>query len=217
VAAGLLFVDTDPGTAVSEPEFHDWYDNEHGPARLTVPGFLTGYRYQAADDLIPPWLALYDLDSPAVLDTPEYQKLVTGASDRERSIMSRLADHGTLDRRVYELISSDGDDTPARPAPTVLSVAMSVPAGTEDDLAAWYTDEHIRMLLAVPGWRRIRRFRHVAGPGPDFLSLHELDGPEALTEDSYRAAISTPWRDRIVASAVHRERRAFAFRNAFTG
>jgi hypothetical protein len=217
VAAGLLFVYTDPGTVIPEPEFHDWYDNEHGPARLTVPGFRTGYRYQAADDLIPPWLALYDLDSPAVLDTPEYRKLLAGASDRERSIMSRLADHGTLDRRVYELISSDGNDAPAGPAPAVLSVAMSVPAGTEDDLAAWYTDEHIPMLLAVPGWRRIRRFRLVEGSGPDFLSLHELDGPEAFEEEGYRAAISTPWRDRIVTSALHRERRALAFRNAFTG
>lgn len=215
--AGLLFVCTDPGTAVPEAEFHDWYDNEHGPARLTVPGFLTGSRYQAADDLVPPWLALYDLDSLAVLDSPAYQKLITGTSDREKSIMSRLAEHGTLDRRVYELISLDGNDTPAPPAPTVLSVALSVPAGTEDDLAAWYTDEHIPMLLTVPGWRRIRRFRRVGGSGPDFLSLHELDGPEALTEDSYRAAISTPWRDRIVASALLRERRVFAFRNAFTG
>jgi hypothetical protein len=216
VAAGLLFVYTDPGTAVPEAEFHDWYDNEHGPARLTVPGFLTGYRYQAADDLVPPWLALYDLDSPAVLDSPEYQKLMTGASDREKSIMSQLAEHGTLDRRVYELISSDGDDN-GTAAPTILAVAMSVPAGTEDDLAAWYTDEHIPMLLAVPGWRRIRRFRLVEGSGPDFLSLHELDGPEAFAEDGYRTAISTPWRDRIVASALHRERRTFAFRNTFDG
>ena len=37
MAAGLFYVYTDPGT-VDEAEFHDWYDHEHGPARLTVPG-----------------------------------------------------------------------------------------------------------------------------------------------------------------------------------
>ena len=40
MAAGLLFVYTDPGSSgpVTEAEFHDWYDHEHGPARLRVPG-----------------------------------------------------------------------------------------------------------------------------------------------------------------------------------
>ena len=37
MTAGLFYVYTDPG-AVDETEFHDWYDHEHGPARLTVPG-----------------------------------------------------------------------------------------------------------------------------------------------------------------------------------
>jgi hypothetical protein len=84
-------------------------------------------------------------------------------------------------------------------------------------MTAWYAEEHIPMLLEVPGWRRIRRYRLVRGldgPGPDFLSLHELAGPEVLEESGYRAAISTPWRDRVVASALRRERREFGLRNA---
>ena len=76
------------------------------------------------------------------------------------------------------------------------------------------------MLLQVPGWRRIRRYRLVRGldgPGPGFLSLHELAGPEVLEEPGYRAAISTPWRDRVVASALRRERREFGLRNVIGG
>jgi hypothetical protein len=52
----LLFVLTDPGP-VPEAEFHDWYDNEHGPARLTVPGIRNGTRFHALDDMAPPWLS----------------------------------------------------------------------------------------------------------------------------------------------------------------
>jgi hypothetical protein len=212
MAAGLFYVYTDPGS-VDEAEFHDWYDHEHGPARLTVPGVRSVYRYGALDEEKPPWLALYDLDSPGVLDSPSYKALAAQASDRDKSVTAGFA---ALDRRVYEQLSSDGPAGDG-PAPVILAVAMSVSAGAEDDLAAWYTDEHIPMLLEVPGWRRIRRFRltrSMDAPGPDFLSLHELAGPEVLEEPGYRAAISTPWRDRVVASALRRERRVFGFRNS---
>jgi hypothetical protein len=212
MTAGLFYVYTDPGS-VDEAEFHDWYDHEHGPARLTVPGVRGALRYQALDGEKPPWLALYELDSPDVLDGPEYQALGANASDRDKAVAAGLA---TLDRRVYEQVS-DGGPTAGRPAPVILSVALSVPEGSEDDLAAWYTEEHIPMLLKVPGWRRIRRFRlarAMDAPAPGFLSVHELAGPEVLEDPGYRAAISTPWRDRVVASALRRERRVFGLRNA---
>jgi hypothetical protein len=212
MVAGLFYVYTEPGS-VDEAEFHDWYDHEHGPARLKVPGFRSADRYRALDDQKPPWLALYELDSPEVIDSAEYKALATEASDRDKSVGAGLA---TLDRRIYEQISEDGSPA-ASPAPVILAVAMSVPASAEEDLAAWYTEEHTPMLLEVPGWRRIRRFRLIRAmdaPGPDFLSVHDLAGPEVLEEPGYRAAISTPWRDRMVAAALRRERRVFGLRNA---
>ena len=129
MAAGLFYVYTDPGT-VDETEFHDWYDHEHGPARLTVPGLGPAYRYRALDELKPEWLALYELDRPDVIDSPAYKELSTKASDRDKAVGAGLA------------------------------------------------------------------------------------GPEVLEDPGYRAAVSTPWRDRVVASALWRERRVFGLRNA---
>lgn len=205
----LLFVLTDP-VPVPEVEFHDWYDNEHGPARLTVPGIRNGMRFHALDDMAPPWLAMYDMD-PGALDSPEYKAVTAAASEREKSVMSRLA---ILDRRVYSQISEVGEAS-GGPPPVVLAVSLSVPAGMEDDLDAWYAEEHIPMLMEVPGWRRIRRFRLTGGGGPDFLSLHEVAGQEVFDAPGYRAAVTTPWRDSIVGAAIGRERRLFGFRNAF--
>ena len=177
---GLLFVYTDPGT-VPAAEFNDWYDNEHGPARLTVPGITAGYRFHALDDLAPPWLAYYEFES-GTLDSPRYKALAESASSREKSIMSSLA---TLDRRVYELISDSAPDhrpTGADgPPAAVLAVAVSVTSPLEADLAQWYADEHIPMLLAVPGWRRIRRYRLTEGSAPAYLALHEVDSAAVLT------------------------------------
>jgi len=215
MSAGLFYVYTEPGT-VDEAEFHDWYDNEHGPARLTVPGFRGVLRYRALDEQKPTWLALYELDGPEVIDSPGYKALAGQASERDKGVMAAL---GTLERRVFEQISEDGSPV-GRPAPMILAVSLSVPAESEADLSAWYTEEHIPMLLQVPGWLRIRRYRLVRGldgPGPDFLSLHELAGPEVLGEPGYRAAISTPWRDRVVTSALRRERREFGLLSVIGG
>jgi len=200
MAPGLLFVYTDVGAGpVTEEDYHDWYDHEHGPARLTVPGLLGASRYQALDDLTPRWLALYQLSGPGVPDSPEYKAVLEGGSDRDKFIMSHLA---TLDRRIYEQISEDGPGGDG-PAPVILAVANSVPADMEDDMTAWYQQEHIPMLLEVPGWRRIRRYRLIGGsepPGPDFLSLHELAGPAVLEEPAYRAAVSQHYFSLIIVS-----------------
>ena len=222
MAPGLLFVYTDPGPSgpVAEAEYHDWYDHEHGPARLKVPGLVRARRYQALDEATPRWLALYELTDTTVLDSPEYQAVVAGGSDREKFIMSHLA---TLDRRIYTQLSDDvaaGSADAGGPAPTILAVANTVPPENVDDMTAWYEQEHIPMLLTVPGWRRIRRYRLTGPaplnePGPSFLSLHELAGPLVLEEPAYRATLSTPWRDWIVSGALRRERRVLGFRNSF--
>jgi hypothetical protein len=213
MAPGLLFVYTDVGDGpVGEAEYHDWYDHEHGPARLTVPGLTGACRYQALDGQAPRWLALYELDSPAVLDSAGYKAVVTGGSERDKFIMSHLP---TLDRRVYVQLSDDGATDAEGPAPVILAVANLVPPAMVEDMTAWYEQEHIPMLLAVPGWRRIRRYR-LDGPGAGFLSLHELAGPSVLEEPGYRAAVSTPWRDRMVSGALSRERRVLGFRSSFS-
>src|SRR4051812_45960006 len=125
---GLLFVLAEPGEVPGD-EFHDWYDNEHAPARLSVPGIRTGYRYRALDGQRPGWLAWYELDID-VLHGEDY-RVVRKRSPREQAVVDRLE---TLDRRVYELIDDQG--TPLPEAPVVVSVALST--SDEAGLDTWY-------------------------------------------------------------------------------
>ena len=46
---GLLFVRMNPHDNLSPEEFHDWYNNEHGPMRLRLPCIENGFRYRALD------------------------------------------------------------------------------------------------------------------------------------------------------------------------
>jgi hypothetical protein len=213
MADDLLFVYSSPGS-VDLAEFTDWYDNEHVPNRLATPGFGTVARFHATDGAKPEWLATYDLE-PGTLETPAYKALWEDSSAREKRIMSSM----TLDRRVYSLLSdswADGVTAAAGAPPVVLAVSMSVPPEVEPDLEAYYEQEHYPLLLAVPGWRRARRFVLTAGTGPKYLSLHEVDSEAAFDEPGYQAAISTPWRNRIVEAAIGREKRVLALHKAFS-
>jgi hypothetical protein len=47
---GLLHVLVDPGLKVSEQQFHDWYNNEHGPERMRLQ-VLSVIDFVAIEDL----------------------------------------------------------------------------------------------------------------------------------------------------------------------
>ena len=214
MADDLLFVYSAPGP-VDVTEFTDWYDNEHVPARLAAPGFGAITRFRALDGLKPDWLATYEVE-PGTLDTPEYKALWENATHREKRIMASLS---TLDRRLYSLLSdswADGVSAASGPPPVVMAVSMSVPPAVEPDLAAYYEQEHYPLLLAVPGWRRARRYVLASGTGPKYLSLHEIDSEAAFDEPGYKTATSTPWRNRIVGSALGREKRVFGLHKSFS-
>src|SRR5262249_50477764 len=71
--AGLMMVWTDV-PADKEKEFNRWYNEEHLAERLALPGFLNGARYEAVKGG-PKHLAVYELESIAALETPEYKKI----------------------------------------------------------------------------------------------------------------------------------------------
>jgi hypothetical protein len=64
---GLLLTLTEPPAAMTE-EFNAWYDEEHLPERLAIPGFRSARRWVSGRT----YLATYELDSLAVLSSPAY-------------------------------------------------------------------------------------------------------------------------------------------------
>jgi len=70
---GFLLVLMQPPPAF-EDEFNAWYDSEHIPERLAVPGVLTGLRFVCISGH-PRYLAMYDLERHEVLESPAYLKV----------------------------------------------------------------------------------------------------------------------------------------------
>ncbi|TRM55482.1 hypothetical protein BD626DRAFT_417145 [Schizophyllum amplum] len=210
--AGLLLVFGELGANVSEDEFSDWLDNEHVPARLTIPGINTALRYIAADGKEPKFASVYDVNSPAVLDSDEYKNLFPGASANEKDIISRLA---SLQRRVYTLVSTlqhpDTADKPeALPGKYALLAFWEPAPEDEVEFNKWYDEEHFPLLAKVPGYLRARRFKLNAvndvAPSattptdlPAYMAYYEWDNPNYVGTDEMKAANSTDWATKITA------------------
>src|SRR5437868_14007985 len=71
MAKGILIAAMDYSDVAAD-EFHDWYDTEHIPERLAVPGFLNAERWLGGANPRQS-VALYDLDSVSVLQSPPYR------------------------------------------------------------------------------------------------------------------------------------------------
>ena len=69
---GLLMVYCDVA-AEHDDEFNRWYNEEHIPERLAIPGVLNAARYRAVEGG-PTYLACYELASPDAWHTDVWQE-----------------------------------------------------------------------------------------------------------------------------------------------
>src|SRR5271154_5369789 len=74
--------------ADQEAEFNSWYDEEHIPLRMAVPGFLGAQRYVREGRN---YLAVYDMDSPMILDTPAYKAVKDKPSELTKRMLGAVS------------------------------------------------------------------------------------------------------------------------------
>jgi hypothetical protein len=174
----------------SELEFHRWYEEDHIPARMVLPGFAGATRWVAIQGQ-PAFLAVYDLADLAELETPEYQRLKSEPSAETARMLGAA-------RGFTRYICEETSDTgPTERTPSFLSVvAFDVPPADEGAFDDWYDSEHIPALLRGPSWLRVRRLRVLSGDGGSWtrLTLHELGCIEAMWSAERAAARNGPKR-----------------------
>jgi uncharacterized protein GlcG (DUF336 family) len=69
-----------------EDRFNTWYHEDHIPVRMVLDGWQGAQRYTSADD--EDYLVIYDMTSPAVLKTPEYETIKTDPSDETKWMLA---------------------------------------------------------------------------------------------------------------------------------
>ena len=149
----MVYVDID---AQHVQEFNEWYNKEHLPELLSVPGILSAARYEAVKGG-PQYLACYELESVAVMQTPAF-------TNRPRTPWGQKVSPSVigknLTRIVGEQIYPDGIEMPERGMAPVLQIGrMSVPAEVDAEWNAWYSNEYVPGYRKVPGVIYARRYR----------------------------------------------------------
>ena len=192
MAKGILVAAMD-FTNAAEDEFHDWYDTEHIPERLAVPGFLNAERWIGIGNPKQS-LALYDLDNVGVLHSAPYQA-VGGANGSPWT--------KRVTGRVKHLIRLEGEQilpgdrlAPVGDAQALLFISMNVAPEHENEFNEWYNSEHLPALAGVPGVLAARRYRGT-GATQRYTALYHLSAPEIVHSSEWRAAANTPWTERM--------------------
>jgi hypothetical protein len=188
---GLLIASFDIA-ACPRDEFNDWYDTEHVPDREKVPGFLTLERWVAADDpnVV---LALYDLQSLDVLQSPQYLPIgYLNPSPWTRRLMP-------MTKRVLRFVGEQitpGNVLAPRGAGGFLFMGFNLEPGAEADYERWMDEEHLPNLSKVPGVLSARRFVATESTHK-YIAVYHMTGPEVCESPEWLQARETPWTHRI--------------------
>jgi hypothetical protein len=166
----LVYTDMDPA---HEEEFNAWYDTEHLPDLLKLPGFLDAARYVAVKGG-PKYLAAYELESADVLKRPEFQSYRANPTPWSRRILPLMMANN-LTRTLGQQIFPTATESPDRGfAPALQIGRMSVPDDVEREWNEWYSGEYVPGYRKVPGVIYARRYRIVDG-ATKYATVYEFE------------------------------------------
>ena len=211
---GILYVTMQPRPELPAEQFHEWYNNEHGPTRLRIPQiFANGLRYQATDGKEPTFLASYDVTSMSLLETETYTSLRANRSPREAETIGKV----DVKRYFWDVVASkqaplfipieqltDDEAEGLVLIATELGTKNPADSATEGEVKNWF-EEHSGMLAKVPGWLRSRLFKTSsleAGKTTSYLILTDYAKENGIDGVEHKAALATPQTQNLLAKHV---------------
>jgi hypothetical protein len=187
---GLLLVYADVAEE-HEEEFNRWYDEEHIPERLSIPGVLDAARYVAVRGG-PKYLACYEIDQAGTYFSDAWQQHLDRPTPWSRRMSPTVIGRNVV-RNLYTLLYpiTLPDDVAQTPlAPALLIGRMSVPTELEIAFNTAYHNERLPLYRSIPGYWHARRFSVVAGE-PKYVTVHECEAPEVAESPEWQAVRAT--------------------------
>lgn len=91
----------------------------------------------------------------------------------------------------------------------LLLVMIDIEPEHEADFNRWYEQEHFPERLNCPGFLSARRFMAVEG-GPKYLAIFDLENPEVLESEAYKAILGpSEWTKRVESNFTSRVRNVY--------
>ena len=202
---GLLMIYSDIAPE-NEEEFNRWYDEEHIPERLSIPGVLNAARYLALQGG-PKYLACYELAEPVAWHSDAWQYWLKNPTEWSQRMSPGVVGINYV-RNLYRLIyPGDVPESTAQAdmAPLMLVGRMSVPEDLEDRFNEAYNNERLPECYKVPGYIRGRRFQAIMGD-PKYTTVHEMESLQVSKSrewEAWRTMTSPVWTDTVRPHMVH--------------
>lgn len=175
-----LMVFSNP-VAGTEAEYNTWYDKQHAPDVVSVPGFVSAQRYVLSDQQLRPdakgptkYLVVFKIRTRDIASV--YAEV--GRRNREKLIaQSATFDRDSARNYTYRAITplksgARGDAASAAKGEKseYLQLVFSDAApGKEQAFNRWYNQQHAPMVASTPGFQSWQRFELAAtqlAPGP---------------------------------------------------
>lgn len=180
-------------SGAAQDEFDDWYDTEHIPERLRIKGFINAVRWIGAENPKIS-LAIYDIESLAVLQKPEY--IAVSPANFSPWANRMLVQKCKRQCRFNCNQISPGDKIAPDNAQGLLVSAMNVAPEADAEFNEWYDKEHLPRLAALPGVLSARRFVS-PGVGHKYVATYHLTSPEVSESAAWKEAATTPWTQKM--------------------
>jgi hypothetical protein len=140
---GLLCVMNDIAPACDRRDYEAWYQGDHVPDRLGIPGFLSARRYRRLNGPRAEFLTFYETATPQVLCSAPYLKRLAEPTDWTVRIMAHFR---TVSRSICRVALDEGQAGAG--GMLALIAQQEAPAmGLEAQLSA---------MLKQPGVTRVR-------------------------------------------------------------
>src|SRR5215469_10392858 len=164
-----FFVFSNP-VAGHEDEYNKWYDHQHAPDVVAVPGFVTAQRY-VKNDL--PLYRMVELQVPKYLIiykivTSDIEAVMTEVNRRlqtKETVIDPTFDRTTSVSYVYKVFRPEIKGVGGEPSGAkaghkqtyVQVVFTAMVEGREDEFNAFYDQHHAPELAAIPGFMTAQR------------------------------------------------------------
>ncbi len=152
--------------------FNEVYDREHVPNLRAVPGVRRASRYRQPSPTEPRYLAAYELDGPTIVDSAAWK----AAGEAGRWPASVRPHTMNRHRALYEWVG--GSAVLTAKTPYVFWVMMDVEPHREALFNELYDNEHLPLLMKLPGAVNAVRYRTAAAGEPRYLCAYEVERPD---------------------------------------
>lgn len=202
---GLMTVFTDVPAHLEE-EFNRWYDEEHIPERLSIPGVLSAARYTSVEGG-PKYLAVYELSDPEAWHSEAWQHYLINPTEWSKRMSPSIIGE-TYIRNLYRLIypaPAPRETAQAGMSPVLLVGRMSVPPALEARFNQAYNTERLPLCSKIPGYIRGRRFEAVMGE-PKYITVHEMESvqvSESPEWEAWRTTETADWTTTVRPQMAH--------------